>query len=920
MPFTNPTDPTFPPVSLNPPFFIWRDWCMGDSLAYINANTQFLDTTIISVSGTLQNQYNALSAIFPLNSIYLNTNSVTNEKILNNAVTTDKINAGAVTTVKIFDFAVTEQKIANNSVTNVKIQNNAVDQFKIQNNAIVTDKIADRSVTSIKLADSVITSAKIENNSIGTEKVILGRPGDWWNKISAIDSIGGLEIGRYIDFHNSNTDFSDYTYRIDNNTNGNLTFLGSLTLDSTLTVRNGEIVCSTPGNTGAIFFNNSKTFSLRFNGSRYLLPSTGLDVGGSVTSTYLYVSLGGGDEGGQIELQRPATNTVITGNVMFDVWRNFVRIFEGATPFRGVYIDLTECASQSKLWHDNNTTNAITESKILNGAVTTNKILDSAVTTNKINNLAVTTDKINSFAVTRDKIAANAITEDKIEANAITSAKIADNAVTSSELANGAVDTAAIIDNAVTTEKIINSAVTNAKIADNSVSTSKIANTAVTTDKILDNAVTTNKIANNSVVTAKIADNNVITSKIADGNVTTSKIADGNITAVKIADGNVTTSKLANGGVTNDKIANNSVTTSKIDISAPGNRWNKVASIFGDGVFETGRYIDFHNTNTNTGDNTYRIDNYANNHLSFSGHIWVQQTITTGNSVKPSGWGGGLTTFDVYSDSGTIGIGQDGSLRCYISNDGQITINNGAPTIFLQDLDGQTTTLHCNNDRFYILKGAVNQRGWGGWPFPLEMTHANQFAYFGGQVFAWEDGAHRRLATRDFVNTLTDNGTNLVPPGAVMAFARPSIPAGWLDCNGAAVSRVTYADLFAVIGTTYGAGNGSTTFNVPDLRAMFIRGIDGGRGTDRWTGRPFGTTEEPYAGYNSYQTSTDDGDNNENRVDRRGELAGMWVNGYQIGFGNTGHSRNRHWGPYNINTIPGDTTPWNVAMRYCIKI
>jgi microcystin-dependent protein len=66
--------------------------------------------------------------------------------------------------------------------------------------------------------------------------------------------------------------------------------------------------------------------------------------------------------------------------------------------------------------------------------------------------------------------------------------------------------------------------------------------------------------------------------------------------------------------------------------------------------------------------------------------------------------------------------------------------------------------------------------------------------------------------------------------GAVQSFARSTAPTGWLKCNGAAVSRTTYSALFAVIGTTFGAGDGSTTFNLPELRAEFIRGIDDGRG------------------------------------------------------------------------------------------
>ena len=59
------------------------------------------------------------------------------------------------------------------------------------------------------------------------------------------------------------------------------------------------------------------------------------------------------------------------------------------------------------------------------------------------------------------------------------------------------------------------------------------------------------------------------------------------------------------------------------------------------------------------------------------------------------------------------------------------------------------------------------------------------------------------------------------PTGVVMPFAGAAAPAGALLCDGAAVSRTTYAALFAVIGTTYGAGDGSTTFNVPDLKGRF---------------------------------------------------------------------------------------------------
>ncbi|RXE49709.1 hypothetical protein B4O83_12230 [Chromohalobacter israelensis] len=72
----------------------------------------------------------------------------------------------------------------------------------------------------------------------------------------------------------------------------------------------------------------------------------------------------------------------------------------------------------------------------------------------------------------------------------------------------------------------------------------------------------------------------------------------------------------------------------------------------------------------------------------------------------------------------------------------------------------------------------------------------------------------------------------MVPAGMVAGFPMTAPPTGWLKCNGAAVSRTTYADLFAAIGTRFGAGNGSTTFNVPDYRGEFPRWLDDGRGVD----------------------------------------------------------------------------------------
>jgi len=78
---------------------------------------------------------------------------------------------------------------------------------------------------------------------------------------------------------------------------------------------------------------------------------------------------------------------------------------------------------------------------------------------------------------------------------------------------------------------------------------------------------------------------------------------------------------------------------------------------------------------------------------------------------------------------------------------------------------------------------------------------------------------------------LLDNKDN-TPIGSILTFATGNVPNGYFECDGQAISRTTYADLFAVMGTNYGAGNGSTTFNIPDYRGQFLRGYDHGAGVD----------------------------------------------------------------------------------------
>jgi microcystin-dependent protein len=78
--------------------------------------------------------------------------------------------------------------------------------------------------------------------------------------------------------------------------------------------------------------------------------------------------------------------------------------------------------------------------------------------------------------------------------------------------------------------------------------------------------------------------------------------------------------------------------------------------------------------------------------------------------------------------------------------------------------------------------------------------------------------------------------------GTVQYFARQTAPEGWLKADGSAISRNQYANLFAAVGTMFGSGDGSATFNLPDLRGEFIRGLDDVRGVD--SGRILGSRQD----------------------------------------------------------------------------
>jgi microcystin-dependent protein len=153
------------------------------------------------------------------------------------------------------------------------------------------------------------------------------------------------------------------------------------------------------------------------------------------------------------------------------------------------------------------------------------------------------------------------------------------------------------------------------------------------------------------------------------------------------------------------------------------------------------------------------------------------------------------------------------------------------------------------------------------------------------------------------------------PAGTVITFAGSSAPTGYLKCDGSAVDRTTFAGLFSAIGTVYGIGDGSTTFNLPDLRGEFVRGWDDGRGID--PGRGFATSQNSQNLAHSHNI-TDPGHVHEisSSDSNVGVAAGAAAAG-EIPSANNSESATTG---ISINSSGGlEARPRNISLLYCIK-
>jgi microcystin-dependent protein len=246
-----------------------------------------------------------------------------------------------------------------------------------------------------------------------------------------------------------------------------------------------------------------------------------------------------------------------------------------------------------------------------------------------------------------------------------------------------------------------------------------------------------------------------------------------------------------------------------------------------------------------------------------------------------------------------------------------------APTSYTDDLtvvvrvasaNTGATTLNVNGLGATAVVGAGHQPLQGG-----ELA-ANGFACFAYSqalasfILLWTTGGAEPVAPATQSQHAVQFAQLGNRAGEVCFFATSSPPIGFLAADGSAVSRTTYATLYSAIGTTFGAGDGSTTFNLPDLRGRFPRGYDNGAGVD--PGRAFGSVQaDSFASHNHGVNDPTHAHSSSAAASGNQILAagsnGAAINGNSTGFASTG---------ITIQSTGGtETRPKNVALLACIK-
>ena len=237
-----------------------------------------------------------------------------------------------------------------------------------------------------------------------------------------------------------------------------------------------------------------------------------------------------------------------------------------------------------------------------------------------------------------------------------------------------------------------------------------------------------------------------------------------------------------------------------------------------------------------------------------------------------------------------------------VANNGAIWLSNSGVARSIISADGSNSYYSAEGARSIILKAN------GTTLFTINTTNATATIPI---VLPADPTTALQASTKQYVDTV-------MPSGMIMPFAGTSAPTSWLACNGAAISRSTYATLYNAIGTTWGVGDGSTTFNVPDLRGTFLRGT----GTNGTYGTAVGQAVGTYAADTYLNHSHGISDPGHSHTVGAFASPGLSPGGttYNTGSGTTNSGTSTTGISVNTSTTGGtETKPKNYGVLYIIK-
>ena len=492
---------------------------------------------------------------------------------------------------------------------------------------------------------------------------------------------------------------------------------------------------------------------------------------------------------------------------------------------------------------------SISSAKIADGAITNAKLGADAVTDAKIADNSVGTEHIKSAAVTEAKIAANAVTTGKIANGAVTTAKIGADAVDGTKIADAAVGTEHLEDGAVTTAKIAAGAVTGTQLGSDSVTAAKIASGAVGNSELASNAVTDAKIASGAVSFMKIASGAIATQEQAEAGTASNVLMTPQRVAQAIA-------LLAEFVSYNEQTLNSTQQTqARTNISALG-KTEKAASASSADKWATKRTISINGDGTGS----TSFDGSANASIALTIPDMKGATSSTAGTAgfvpAPAAGQNGKylrgdgtwqtppnTTYSNFSGASSSAAGKAGLVPApaagnhddFLRGDGNwaapTTISGNAGTATKLQT-GRAIRTNLGSTIAVTFDGSANVTPGVTGTLPIGNGGTGRTD---GKAVAW-DTTRTISFTGDVTGSFTLDGSanrscalsiagaSAIPTGMIAFFHATTPPSGWLLCNGQAVSRTTYADLFAKLGTKYGSGNGSSTFNLPNLHRRFLEG------------------------------------------------------------------------------------------------